>query len=40
MHFITTPIATFGRYLVLMGKVFSRPERFRMYWKQYIKEMQ
>ena len=40
MHFITTPIATFGRYMVLMGKVFSRPERFRMYWKQYIKEMQ
>ena len=40
MHFITTPIATFGHYLLLMGKVFSRPERFRMYWKQYIKEMQ
>ena len=40
MHFITTPLATFGRYMVLMGKVFSRPERFRMYWKQYIKEMQ
>ena len=29
----------FGRYLMLMGKTFSRPERFRMFWKQYVKEM-
>lgn len=28
-----------GRYLLLMGRTFSRPERFRMFWKQYIKEM-
>ena len=34
------PIETFGRYLQLMSKVFSRPERFRMFWKQYIREMQ
>ncbi len=34
------PIATFGRYLQLMAKVFSRPERMRMYWKQYVKELQ
>ena len=27
----------FGRYLILMGKTFSRPERMRM--KQYVKEM-
>ena len=40
MNFIIKPIVTFGRYLELMVKVFSRPERFRMYWKQYIKEMQ
>lgn len=33
-------IETFGRYLQLMAKVFSRPERFRMYWKQYLREMQ
>ena len=31
---------TFGRYLMLMGRSFSRPERFRMFWKQYVKEMQ
>ena len=29
----------FGRYCILMGRTFSRPERMRMYWKQYIKEM-
>lgn len=28
-----------GRYLILMGRTFSRPERFRMFWKQYVKEM-
>lgn len=33
------PITNFGKYLVLMGRVFSRPERFRMYFKQYINEM-
>lgn len=32
-------LETFGRYLILMGRTFSRPERFRMFWKQYIKEM-
>ena len=34
-----TPITTFGKYLQLMGKVFSRPERVRMYFKQYVNEM-
>ena len=29
----------FGRYLILMGKTFSRPERMRMFMKQYVKEM-
>lgn len=33
------PITNFGKYLMLMGRVFSRPERFRMYFKQYINEM-
>lgn len=32
-------LETFGRYLILMGRVFSRPERLRMFWKQYVKEM-
>ena len=29
----------FGRYLMLMGRTFSRPERMRMFLKLYIKEM-
>ena len=32
-------LETFGRYLLLMGRTFSVPEQFRMFWKQYIKEM-
>ena len=32
-------LQTFGEYLMLMGRVFSRPERFRMFWKRYVKEM-
>lgn len=33
------PISTLGKYLMLMDRVFSRPERFRMYFKQYVSEM-
>ena len=36
---ITKGRAGFGRYLMLMGKVFSQPEKWRMYLKQYVKEM-
>ena len=36
---ITKGLAGFGRYLMLMGKVFSQPERWRMFMKQYSKEM-
>ena len=32
-------LTAFGRYLILMGRTFSVPERFRMFWKQYVKEM-
>ena len=32
-------LTAFGRYIILMGRTFSIPERFRMFWKQYIKEM-
>ncbi len=34
-----TWLTTFGRYLILMGRTFSRPERMRMFMKRYIKEM-
>ena len=32
-------LTTFGRYLILMGRTFSIPERMRMFMKQYTKEM-
>lgn len=37
--FIVKPLESFGRYLILMGRTFSRPERLRMFWRQYIKDM-
>lgn len=30
---------TFGRYLILMGRSFQRPDRLRMFLKHYVKEM-
>jgi phospholipid/cholesterol/gamma-HCH transport system permease protein len=36
---IQKSLNTLGRYLVLMGRTFSRPERMRMFMKQYLKEM-
>ena len=36
---LTNWLTTFGRYLMLMGRTFSRPERMRMFLKQYVKEM-
>jgi phospholipid/cholesterol/gamma-HCH transport system permease protein len=32
-------LTTFGRYVMLMGRTFARPERMRMFLKQYVKEM-
>ena len=32
-------LTNFGRYLILMGRAFSVPERMRMFMKQYKKEM-
>ena len=32
-------LTTFGRYLILMGRTFTRPERMRMFLKRYVKEM-
>lgn len=37
--FIYNWLNTFGKYLLLMGRVFSRPERMRMFFKKYVKEM-
>lgn len=33
-------LTAFGRYLLLMGRTFSRPERMRMFLKKYVTEMQ
>lgn len=33
-------LSAFGRYIMLMGRTFSRPERMRMFFKQYLKEME
>ena len=32
-------LTTLGKFVMLMGRTFSVPERFRMFWKQYVKEM-
>ncbi len=32
-------LATFGRYIMVVGKAFTLPDRLRMFWKQYVKEM-
>ena len=32
-------LAILGRYLMLMGRTFSVPERMRMFFKSYVKEM-
>ena len=37
--FIKKYLTVFGRYLILMGRVFSVPERMRMFFKQYTKDM-
>lgn len=37
--FFSSNLHALGRYLMLMGRVFSLPEKFVMYWKQYVKEM-
>lgn len=37
--FILSGLHAFGAYLRLMGRVFSRPERMRIFFKQCLKEM-
>ena len=32
-------LTIFGRYIQLMGRTFSVPERMRMFFKSYVKEM-
>ncbi|MBP3251247.1 MAG: ABC transporter permease [Prevotella sp.] len=37
--FLNKWLTALGRYVILMGRTFSVPERMRMFWKQYVKEM-
>ena len=37
--FIVNGLQTLGKYLMLMGRVIARPERMRMFFKQYVQEM-
>ena len=39
LRLLTQYLTTFGKYLILMGRAFSIPERLRMFWKRYVKEM-
>lgn len=39
MGLIYKALHTSGRYLMLMGRTFSRPEKMRMFLKAYIREM-
>ena len=36
---IVESVATFGKYLMLMKRVLTRPDRGRMFMKQYVREM-
>jgi len=33
-------LKTFGNYLILMGRVFTRPERWRMFFIQYVRDIE
>lgn len=39
IHIIHKYLSAVGSYLILMGRVFSRPERLRMFYKRFIKDM-
>src|SRR5574344_2079789 len=39
MMLIHKSLTSFGKYLMLMGRTFQRPEKMRMFLKEYVKEM-
>lgn len=39
INFIINSLTNFGEYVMLMGRTFSIPERMRMFWRRYVKEM-
>ena len=36
---LTKHLTAFGQYLLIMGRTFTWPERLRMFWKSYVREM-
>ena len=32
-------IADLGKYMIMLGRMFSRPERWNMYWKELLRQM-
>ena len=32
-------LTSFGKFMILLGRTFKRPERLRMFLKEYVKEM-
>ena len=36
--FLVNSIKTFGNYLILMGRVMSRPQRWRIFFRQFVNE--
>lgn len=39
LNFLHKNLTSVGKYMILMGRTFSRPERMRMFMKSYVKEM-
>ena len=37
--FLVNSIKTFGNYLILMGRVMSRPQRWRIFFRQMMREI-
>ena len=37
--FVYRYLNTLGKYLILMWRALAIPDRMRMFWKQYVKEM-
>ena len=39
VNILNKSLTSFGKFILLMGRTFKRPERLRMFAKEYIKEM-
>ena len=39
MNLFVNLLQDFGQYLILMGRMLNRPEKFSMYWKETLRQM-